>query len=480
MNFDSLAATRSRRSFLRSSSCGFGSLALAAMCQADERSAAGPLTPKQPHYKARAKRVIFLFMAGGPSQMDMFDFKPRLADQDGKKFPMSMGRLANAPGMGASVVMGPVSTFSRQGKADFLMSDYLPHLGKLTHEICLLNGMQADSEAHAPAIRQLHTGHSVLVRPSMGSWVVYGLGTENQNMPGFVTVCPQISGDGGTTQLFSNAFLPAVYQGTAVGEAGKAKDANIRYLQDPSISSKQQRRQLDLIQSMNRRKLAELETDQNMEGMIESFEIAFKMQAEAPGLLDLGKESEATLELYGVNEKETDNFGRQCLLARRMVEAGVRFVQVTDGGWDHHAQIRKGLPIRCKAIDKPIAGLITDLRERGLLDDTLLVWSGEFGRTPFDQDLSEGKSPASDRGRSHNPEGFSAWIAGAGVRGGTIYGQTDEYGWEAVDGKVHIHDLHATMLHLLGIDHERLTYRYMGRDFRLTDVHGRVVKAILT
>jgi hypothetical protein len=418
-------------------------------------------------------------MAGGPSHMDMFDFKPRLAKEDGNKFPMSMGRLANAPGMGASVVMGPVSTFSRQGKAGFLMSDYLPHLGKLTHELALLNGMQADSEAHAPAIRQLHTGHSVLVRPSMGSWAVYGLGTENQNMPGFITICPQISGDGGTTQLFSNAFLPAVYQGTAVGEAGKAKEANIRYLQDPAIGSRLQRRQLDLIQSMNRRKLEELETDQNMEGMIQSFEIAFRMQAEAPGLLDISKESDATLDLYGINEDKTDNFGRQCLLARRLVEAGVRFVQVTDGGWDHHGQIRKGLPVRCKAVDKPIAGLITDLRARGLLDDTLLVWSGEFGRTPFDQDLSEGKSPASERGRSHNPEGFTAWIAGAGVRGGTIYGQTDEFGWEAVDGKVHIHDLHATMLHLLGIDHERLTYRYSGRDFRLTDVHGRVVKEVL-
>ncbi len=237
---------------------------------------------------------------------------------------------------------------------------------------------------------------------------------------------------------------------------------------------------LDLIQAMNKRYLEDLETDQNMEGMIESFEIAFRMQAEAPSLLDLTKETTATLELYGVNEKETDNFGRQCLLARRMVEAGVRFVQITDGGWDHHGQIRKGLPQRCKAIDRPIAGLLTDLRSRGLLDDTLLVWSGEFGRTPFEQDLSEGKAPASERGREHNPKGFTAWMAGAGIRGGITYGETDEYAWEAVEGKTHIHDLHATVLHLLGIDHERLTYRYMGRDFRLTDVFGRVVKDILS
>jgi hypothetical protein len=480
MSHHPILAARSRRDFLRFSGCGFGSMALAAMCAGNTLPKESPLAPKQPHFAPRAKRVIFLWMQGGPSHMDLFDYKPRLQKEGGNKFPIPLPKNYEAPGIGRNLLMAPISTFSHQGKAGIQMSDMLPNLGKVSHELCILNGMQADSEAHAPAVRQLHTGHTVMVRPSMGSWVTYGLGTENQNLPGFVTICPQVSGDGGSTQLFSNAFLPAIYQGTPIGEAGNAKDAQIRYLQDKNISQTLQRREIDLIQSMNKSFLKDLETDQNMEGMIESFEIAFRMQAKAPALLDLTKETPATLALYGVGEKETDNFGRQCLLARRMVEAGVRFVQITDGGWDHHAKIRSGLPERCKAIDKPVAALLTDLRARGLMDDTLLIWSGEFGRTPFEQDLSEGKAPAADRGREHNPKGFTAWMAGAGVRGGMVYGQTDEFGWEAVDGKMHIHDLHATALHLLGIDHERLTHRYMGRDFRLTDVYGTVVKEILS
>jgi len=469
----------SRRDFLRRSACGFGALAFSAMCAQASQGKAGPLAPKQPQLTPRAKRIIFLWMQGGPSHMDMFDFKPRLAKESGNKFPIALPKTFEAPGVSRARVMGPLSTFSRQGKAELLISDLLPHIGKVSEELCILNGMQADSEAHAPAVRQLHTGHTVLVRPSMGSWVVYGLGTENQNLPGFVTICPQIGGDGGSTQLYSNAFLPAVYQGTPVGEAGNSKEAQIRYLQDTSITSQLQRRQVDLIQSINRNELKDLGTDQNMEGMIESFELAFRMQMEAPAVLDLAKESKATLDLYGIDDKDTDNFGRQCLMARRMVEAGVRFVQITDGGWDHHGKIKSLLPQRCKAVDKPIAGLILDLKARGLLQDTLLVWSGEFGRTPFDQDLSEGKAPADDKGREHNPHGFTAWMAGGGVKGGQVWGATDDFGWEAVDGRVHIHDLHATALHLLGLDHERLTYRYTGRDFRLTDVYGQVVKEVL-
>lgn len=472
-------AAPSRRVFLQRFGCGFGALALSALSADAAPGRSSPLVPKPPHFQPRAKRIIFLWMQGGPSHMDLFEYKPRLAKESGNKFPIALPKDYEAPGIGRNLLMGPISTFSRQGKAGLLMSDLLPHLGRQSEELCILNGMQADSEAHAPAVRQLHTGHTVMVRPSIGSWVTYGLGTENQNLPGFITICPQISGDGGSTQLYSNAFLPAIYQGTPVGDAGNAKEAQIRYLEDRSIAPTLQRKQIDLLQSMNRNYLRELETDQNMEGMIESFELAFRMQTEAPAVLDLGKESKATRDLYGIGVKETDNFGRQCLLARRLVEAGVRFVQITDGGWDHHGQIRKGLPERCKAVDQPIAALLQDLRSRGLLEDTLLVWSGEFGRTPFEQDLSEGKAPASERGREHNPKGFTAWLAGAGVRGGTVYGQTDEYGYEAVEGRVHIHDLHATALHLMGVDHERLTYRYMGRDFRLTDVYGRVVKDIL-
>ena len=472
----------SRREFLQTSGCGFGAAALAALCQQQAQGAAGPLVPKQPHFAPRAKRVIFLWMQGGPSQIDMFDYKPRLAKESGDALPYALpANRSDMPGFEGSRLLGPLSGFQRAGESGLWMTDMLPNLAAHADELCVLNAMQADSEAHAPAVRQLHTGATQFVRPSMGSWTVYGLGTENQNMPGFLTVCPMLSGDGGSVQLFGNAFLPAVYQGTAIGsaESGGAKEARIRYLEDPTISSTLQRRQINLLQQMNHDHLERLETDRRMEGVIESFELAFRMQSEAPELMDLSYESKPTLDLYGIGEEETDNFGRQCLLARRFAEAGVRFIQITDYGWDHHAAIAAGLPKRCKAVDKPISGLLADLKARGLLDETLLIWSGEFGRTPHYQDLSDGKKGAETYGRGHNPLGFCAWMAGGGVRGGKVYGVSDEYGFRAVDEKVHIHDLHATMLHLLGMDHTKLTYRYSGRDFRLTDVAGRVVKEIL-
>ena len=298
-------------------------------------------------------------------------------------------------------------------------------------------------------------------------------------MPGFVTICPNLGGDGGSVQLYSNAFLPAAYQGVPIGRSNDAKNASIRYLTDDTIAAEAQRRQLDYLQQLNRDHLGRLETDRRMEGVIQSFELAFRMQAEAPELIDLSKETAVTKELYGIDEKETDNFGRQCLLARRFAEAGVRFIQITDNGWDHHANLQDGLPKRCKAVDKPIAGLIADLKARGLFEDTLLVWSGEFGRLPQFQDLSDGESGPETYGRGHNPYGFTTWLAGGGVKRGFVYGKTDEFSYRAVEEKVHMHDLHATILHLLGLDHERLTYRYAGRDFRLTDVFGRVVNEIL-
>jgi len=288
-----------------------------------------------------------------------------------------------------------------------------------------------------------------------------------------------LGGDGGTPQLFGSAFLPAAYQGTPVGKSGDAKNARIHHLQGAGITRDEQRRQLDFLQSLNQSHLAASGPDADLEGRVASFELAFRMQMEAPEVLDISKETETTRELYGIGEKETDDFGRQCLMARRLAEAGVRFVQISDGGWDHHAKLRQSLPVRCKAVDKPVAGLIRDLKQRGLLEDTLVLWGGEFGRTPFDQDLSQGKQPITDRGREHNPRGYTMWLAGGGVKPGISFGSTDEFGWEAVENKVHIHDLHATMLHLLGLDHERLTYRYTGRDFRLTDVFGRVVKEII-
>jgi hypothetical protein len=332
--------------------------------------------------------------------------------------------------------------------------------------------MVSDSPNHPTAISFLHTGALNDLRPSLGAWVAYGLGTENTNLPGYVTILP---GEG--ERNYSSAFLPAVYQGTAIQQVGKEPgQAPIRHLADPAVPPALQRRRIDLLQSLNQAQLQRLQSDRQMEGVIESFELAFRMQVETPKLVDLAGESPATLDLYGIGREPTDQFGRQCLLARRFAEAGVRFVQVSLGGWDHHAKIREELPKSCAKLDRPVAGLLADLKRRGLLEDTLVVWCGEFGRTPHSQDLMPGKQEV---GREHNPHGFTAWLAGGGVKGGTAHGRTDDYGYFAVDGKVHIHDLHATILHLLGIDHERLTYRYAGRDFRLTDVSGNVVREII-
>ncbi|MBM3787231.1 MAG: DUF1501 domain-containing protein [Acidobacteria bacterium] len=455
-----------RQEFLRRSACGFGIAALQSLM-------AGT------HHTARATRVIFLFMQGGPSQMDLFDYKPELEQRHSQPFSLALPKNYEAPGIRGTRFFGPISKFVRRGQRGMLVTEMLPHLGGVVDDVCFLHGMHADSEAHAPAIRQLHTGHSVQVRPSMGSWVLYGLGSENRNLPGFITICPALGGDGGTPQLYGSGFLPASYQGTPLGRAGDTTNARFGYLGDAAATGGEQRRQLDFLAALNRRDAERVGAEAELDARVASFELAFRMQMEAPTVLDLDRETEATKSLYGVGEKETDNFGRQCLMARRLVEAGVRFVQITDGGWDHHGKLREALPVRCKAVDKPIAGLIADLKGRGLLDDTLLIWGGEFGRTPFDQDLSQGKAPANDRGREHNPRGFTMFLAGGGVKPGIAHGATDDFGWDAVQGKVHIHDLHATMLHLLGLDHERLTYRYTGRDYRLTDVFGRVVKEVL-
>jgi hypothetical protein len=469
-----------RRELLGTWGCGFGMLALKAML-ADEASAKiDPLAPKVPHHQPRAKRVIFLWMQGGPSQVDLFDYKPQLARRDGAALPYDMPSNRAMPGVAYTKLMGPIAKFAPAGESGMQVADLLPNLSRHADDLCLLKAMEADSEAHAPAVRQLHSGATQLVRPSIGSWVAYGLGTENGNLPAFITIAPQISGDGGSVQLYSNAFLPAVYQGTPLGNAAAgARRATIGYLKDPSIEPETQRRQLDLIQEMNRAHLRRHRADRRLEGAIESFELAFRMQAEVPELLDIDSESQATLDLYGVGAKPTDDFGRQCLLARRFAEAGVRFIQITSRSWDSHANIRTAHPQRCREVDKPISALIQDLKQRGLFDDTLLVWSGEFGRTPHYQDLEDGAGSRDSWGRGHNPYGFCAWLAGGGVRGGMTFGELDDFGFRAVQDKVHIHDLHATILHLLGLDHERLTYRYSGRDFRLTDVYGRVVHEIL-
>jgi len=439
------------------------------------------LAPRGGHHPARAKRVIFLFMQGGPSHVETFDYKPKLNADHGKDSPFARDERVEQPGVGKMRLFGSGWDFAQHGESGMWISELFPHLAQRADDLCVLNGMHTDNLAHAPASLQLHTGATNLVRPSMGSWAVYGLGTENASLPGYITISHPISGDGGSPQHYSSAFLPAITQGTRIEmprDEGAA--AELRNLGDGKTPAAIQRRQLDFVQARNRAHLASSESDTNLEGMIQSYELAFRMQTEAPEVFQLDSESEATKQLYGIGEKSTDWFGRQCLQARRLAESGVRFIQLNAGGWDHHGNIRTALPKNCAEVDKPIAGLIRDLKARGLFDDTLIVWTGEFGRTPYEQDLSNGNNKMANYGRGHNPYGFTTVLAGGGVKGGLVHGATDEYGYRAVEGKVHLHDLHATILHLMGIDHERLTYRHGGRDFRLTDVYGHVVKDILS
>ena len=445
-----------RRAFLQTSGVGFGWLAFQALAHAE---AEAPLAVKQPHFNAKAKRVIFLCMRGAPSHVDTFDYKPKLTAASGKD-----GR---APG---SKLHGSQWKFSPQGRSGLPISELFPHLSKRADDLCLINSMHTELPAHAQSFLKLHTGNSQFVRPSLGAWALYGLGSVNENLPGFVTIAPPSLFGG--AQNYGSAFLPAIYQGTRVGvDARPIVNAQVRNLA-PLVSVSAQRKEIELVQALNREKLQRDLVNPEVEGAIESFELAFKMQSEMPKVMDLSKESKQTLAAYGIGEgNATDDFGRKCLLARRMVEAGVRFVEVTHSDWDHHFKISKDLPATCEAVDQPIAALLADLQSRGLLKDTLVVWSGEFGRTPHGQGAD---------GRDHNSKGFTAWMAGGGVKGGMRYGSTDDLGYEAVDDKMHIHDLHATILHLLGLDHERLTYRYAGRDFRLTDVKGSVAKKIIT
>ncbi len=456
----------SRRDVLRALSLGFGWLAfrgLAAQAAAQEPS--DPLAPKPPHHAARAKRVIFLCMAGGPSHVDTFDYKPRLAADDGQALS---GRIRQG-----AKLMGSPWKFTRRGQSGLWMSELFPELSAHADKLCLLNGMHTDVPAHPQAFTKLHTGSFQFVRPSLGAWTLYGLGTANRNLPGFVTLNPP-SGQGGA-QNYGSAFLPATYQGLRVGIARgnrgqRAGEEAVANLANARMDKDAQRKQLDLLEKLNREEHKRERGSDEVEAVIQSYELAFRMQAELPGLLDLSRESQATLDLYGIGADESDGFGRQCLAARHMAEAGVRFIEVSQGGWDHHRNLREDLSRSCRAIDKPIAGLLTDLARRGLLKDTLVLWGGEFGRTPYAQNGD---------GRDHNNRGFTTWMAGGGVKGGIAYGATDEHGIEAVDGRMSIHDWHATVLHLLGLDHERLTFNHAGRDFRLTDVHGEVAEAIL-
>jgi hypothetical protein len=442
--------TLDRRTFLQRTAAGFGWLAFAAL--AGRRAQAGPLAPKAPHFKARAKRVIFLFMQGGPSHLDTFDWKPELA-RVGKGGP-------HQP-------LGAVIPFQPRGKSGLMISDVFPQLSAHADELCILNGMQTATNSHVQATVALHTGAENFVRPSMGAWITYGLGTLAEDLPGFVTIDPPH--DQGGAMNYGSAFLPAAYQGSRLSGSG----SGIPNVTNRTLLAGDQRRQLDFIQKLNRGFLAKQPGHPEIEGVIESFELAHRMQTSIPGVLDMSDEPESVQRLYGISERGgADRFGSQCLLARRLAEKGVRFIQLTNNGWDHHNNMRQGLADRAAGIDQPIAGLLTDLKQRGILDDTLVIWGGEFGRSPTD-DKGDGN------GRGHHGAGYTMWMAGGGVKGGFRYGATDEMGDQAVEGKMGTHDLHATILHLLGLDHEALTYNYAGRDFRLTNVSGKVAKEIL-
>ncbi len=474
MDFDGLN-NYSRREALRTAACGFGGLALGAMTH-QAAAVTNPLAPKLVHHSPKAKRVIFLFMAGGVSHVDSYDHKPRLFSDDGKMVRFDDARtLAKTRKIVEHRVKKPLWDFNNYGQCGLPVSDLFPLTAKHADDLCVLKGMSTNGVAHGPSTLFLHTGTINHIWPSTGSWINYGLGTENENLPGFVSIGPSM-GNGGPRN-YGNAFLPAAYQGTAVGRAGiDAKDATIKNITSPGVDPGEQRKKFELLRKLNAEQAARSPGDDELEAVIGSFELAWRMQNNMPGILDLSQESAKTREMYGIDQKKTDNYGRYCLMARRLSEAGVRYVQVnyTDNGnnpsWDQHSDLPKHME-HAQASDQPVAALLQDLKQRGLLDDTIVWWSSEFGRTPYAQNKGTG--------RDHNPDGFTTWLAGGGFKPGFTHGNTDEYGHHAVEGKVHMHDLHATILHQLGLNHEKLTYRYDGRDFRLTDVHGHVVKEII-
>ena len=453
---------------LAQTSLGFGSIALMSMLT-EEARAANPLAPKRPHFPARAKRVIFLFMKGGPSHIDTFDFKPRLQCDDGKELPFAKPKVTFAK---TGNLLASPWKFKQYGQCGHYVSELFPHVARHVDDICFLHSVHGTNPAHGGALLKLHTGSDNFVRPSMGAWISYGLGTENADLPAFITICPTLAHGG--LNNWGAAFLPAHYQGTPIGNASiPAKDARVHYVQNPKWSRPQQRMQLDLVQRLNRDHV-DHDVDGVLESRIKSYELAFRMQTAMPQAQDITDETEATRKLYGLDDPVTEDFGWQCLMARRFAERGVRFIQVSHSDskvqWDQHGNLREGHTEKAAEVDKPIAGLLYDLKTRGLLDDTLVMWSGEFGRTPTVQGTNDG--------RDHNPWGFTMWLAGGGVKRGFSYGSTDHYGFYAEQDKLHIHDFHATLLALLGINHEYLTYYHAGRDFRLTDVFGNVAEEI--
>jgi hypothetical protein len=447
---------------------GFGMTAFASFLGDSGQAAsviANPWSEKPPHFAPKAKHVIFVFLSGGLSSIDSFDQKPMLDRYDGKPLPYQTPRTEFATG---NVMRSPFA-FTRYGQNGHTVSEIFPRIGEIIDEFCQVRSMVTDIPNDGPSVMMMNTGSSRFGLPSMGSWVTYGLGTQNQNLPGFIVLSPSAAGDGGSSR-WGSAFLPAVYQGTLVPTTETDPRKQVQHLTNARLSLAEQRRQLDLLERLDQMQIEEMGKAPELEATIQSMEVAFRMQTEAPDVFDIRKESQATRERYGASE-----FGRGCLMARRLVERGVRMVQVYHAPWDHHADVM-GHKISAAQVDGPIAAMVQDLKERGLLNDTLVIVGTEFGRTPV---VNLGGFRSVHNGRDHNIYGFTVLLAGAGVKAGLAYGQTDEFGFKVTDKPVHVHDLQATILHLLGLDHEKLTYRYSGRDFRLTDVEGRVVKDII-
>ncbi len=453
-----------RRAMLQQSAAGFGALAMHGLLAQEASAVGGPLAPKAAPIAPKAKRVIFMFMHGGPSQVDLWDHKPELSRYDNKPLPFDKPRIVSG---NTGNLLGSPFEFHAHGQSGAMVSELLPHLGAVADDLCVIRSMHGSNSRHGGALLELHTGSDTFARPSMGSWVQYGLGTESANLPGYVTINPPASHGG--ANAWSSSFLPAHYQGTRITK-DKNKALAIPFIHGPIVDRDAQRSELALLARMNGEHLAVAGPDPALEARLASYELAFRMQMEAPVVQSIEDEPKSVRDLYGLDDPKTAEFARQCILARRFAEAGTRFVQVTHRYWDQHGNLKRDHSKLAAEMDQPAAALITDLKQRGMLEDTLVLWGGEFGRTP----VAQGRD-----GRDHNPHGFSMFLAGGGVKPGMQYGNTDEFGYYAVENRVHFHDLHATMMQLLGINHTELTYQYAGRDFRLTDVYGNVVRDIL-
>src|SRR5688572_8352389 len=463
------SCTTSRRQFLRHAGAGFGWVALTSLLERQSALAASAFSARPPHVRPKAERVIFLFMSGGPSHVDLFDPKPDLVRLAGQPIPESFGSFKTRRAVAKNKLLPPCREFKPRGNSGLEISEFLPHIAQCADDICLLRGCYGDSVTHPESVYLMNTGTILMGKPSLGAWVTYGLGTENENMPAFVVMPDPAGWVKGGAPAWSNGFLPAAYQGTIM----RGGPSPILNLNTPAgVSEEQQHATVGLINRLNRETMPIVD-DSELSARIASYELAFRMQSHAPEVVDISSETQATRRLYGLDQKHTADFGLRCLLARRMIERGVRFVQLYCGdtnGWDAHGDVEGNHTKLCAQSDLPVAGLLKDLKSRGLLESTLLIWGGEFGRMP----MSEGGD-----GRDHNPHGFSMWLAGGGIKPGQAIGATDPVGLRAVEDRIHVHDIHATILHLLGLDHTRLTYRHNGRDERLTDVAGNVIEKAL-